>query len=59
MAFCLLQLGKPNDADPYFKKAIEIDPYNDLSQLCREERTKIAQTSMRSASQGDERPDAR
>jgi tetratricopeptide (TPR) repeat protein len=58
MAFCLLQLGKPNDADPYFKKAIEIDPYNDLSQLCREERTKIAQTSMRSASQGDERPDA-
>jgi Tfp pilus assembly protein PilF len=58
MAFCLLQLGKPNEADPYFKKAIEIDPYNDLSQLCREERTKIAQTSMRSASQGDERPDA-
>jgi tetratricopeptide (TPR) repeat protein len=58
MAFCLLQLGKPNEADPFLKKAIEIDPYNDLSQLCREERTKIAQTSMRSASQGDERPDA-
>jgi tetratricopeptide (TPR) repeat protein len=58
LAFCLLQLGKQNEADPFFKKAIEIDPYNDLGQLCMEERTKIAQKSMRSSSPGGERPDA-
>jgi tetratricopeptide (TPR) repeat protein len=55
-AFCLLRLGRSNEADPFLNKAIEIDPYSDIAQLCKEERTKIAQASMRSSSK--ERPDA-
>jgi len=55
LGFCLLQLGKPSDADIALKKAIDIDPYSQIAELCREARTKVAQKNMRSAG---ERPDA-
>ena len=55
LAFCLLQLGKSSDADVALKKAIDIDPYSEIAELCREARTTLSQKNMRSS--GD-RPDA-
>lgn len=55
LAFSLLQLGKLSEADVALKKAIDIDPYSPIAELCREARTKVAQKNMRSAG---ERPDA-
>jgi tetratricopeptide (TPR) repeat protein len=46
-AFCLSETGKKQDADSIFKKAIDISPYSEISELCRAERTKIAQSTMR------------
>ena len=55
LAFCLLQLGKHSEADAALKKAIDIDPYSQIAEQCREARTRVAQKNMRSAG---ERPDA-
>lgn len=55
LAFSLLQLDKLSEADVALKKAIDIDPYSQIAELCREERTKVAQKNMRSSG---ERPDA-
>ena len=47
-ALCLMQMSdKQEKADAIFKKAIDISPYSEISELCRQERTKIAQSTMR------------
>jgi tetratricopeptide (TPR) repeat protein len=51
-ALCLLENDEPQKADAVFIKAIEIAPYSELSEVCRTQRTEIAQKTMR-----DEAPD--
>ena len=46
-AMSLAQTGEEKKADGIFKKAIDISPYSEISELCRAERTKIAQSTMR------------
>lgn len=46
---CLVKNGEEKEADRIFKKAIDISPYSEISELCRTERTKIAQSSMRTS----------
>jgi tetratricopeptide (TPR) repeat protein len=57
-AQCLLQLGRTDDADPVFVKAIQLSPLSDIAELARTARTSIAHQSMRSAVGGGARPDA-
>jgi len=46
-ALCLMQMNdKQEKADAIFKKAIDISPYSEISELCRQERAKIAQSTM-------------
>ncbi len=57
-AQCLLQLGRTDEADPIFVKAIQLSPLSDIAELARTARTSIAHQSMRSAVGGGARPDA-
>ena len=57
-AQCLLQLGRTDDADPVFVKAIELSPLSEIAELARTARTSIAQQSLRSAVDGGVRLDA-
>jgi Flp pilus assembly protein TadD len=57
-AECLLQLGRTDEADPVFVKAIQLSPLSDIAELARTARTSIAHQSMRSAVGGGARPDA-
>lgn len=57
-AQCLLQLGRTDEADPIFVKAIELSPLSDIAELARTARTSIAHKSMRSAVGDGARPDA-
>ncbi len=57
-AQCLLQLGRTDDADPVFVRAIQLSPLSDIAELARTARTSIAHHSMRSAVGGGLRPDA-
>jgi len=51
-------LGKTDDADPVFVKAIQLSPLSDIAELARTSRTSIAHQNMRSAAGGGARPDA-
>jgi tetratricopeptide (TPR) repeat protein len=57
-ADCLLQLGRTDDADPVFIKAIELSPLSDIAELARKARTSLAHRTMRSKVGGGLRPDA-
>lgn len=57
-AQCLLELGRTDEADPIFVKAIELSPLSDIAELARTARTSIAHNSMRSSVGGGARPDA-
>jgi tetratricopeptide (TPR) repeat protein len=57
-AQCLLHLGRTDEADPIFVKAIELSPLSDIAELARTARTSIAHESMRSSVGGGARPDA-
>lgn len=57
-AQCLVQLGRGDDADPIFLKAIQLSPLSDIAELARSARTSIAHKSMRSSVGGGARPDA-
>jgi Flp pilus assembly protein TadD len=57
-AQCLLELGRTDEADPIFVKAIELSPLSDIAELARTARTSIAHESMRSSVGGGARPDA-
>jgi len=57
-AQCLLELGRTDEADPIFVKAIELSPLSDIAELARTARTSIAHESMRSSLGGGARPDA-
>lgn len=56
-AQCLLQLGRTDEADPIFVKAIQLSPLSDIAELARAARTSLAHDSMRSAVGGGARPD--
>ena len=56
-ALCLVQIGEQKDADRIFKKAIDISPYSEISELCRAERTEIAQNIMRATAPSGVRVD--
>ena len=57
-ADCLLQLGRTDDADPVFIKAIELSPLSEIAELARTARTSLAHQTMRSKVGGGLRPDA-
>jgi tetratricopeptide (TPR) repeat protein len=57
-AQCLLELGRTDEADPVFVKAIELSPLSEIAELARTARTSIAHESMRSSVGGGARPDA-
>ena len=57
-ALCLLENDQPQKADAVFIKAIEIAPYSELSEVCRTQRTEIAQKTMRDKAPGGLRMDA-
>jgi len=57
-ALCLLETGSPQESDAVFRKAIEIAPYSELAEMCRTQRTTIAQQTMREKAGGDLRMDA-
>jgi hypothetical protein len=57
-AQCLLQLGRTDDADPVFVKAIQLSPLSDIAEMARTARTSIAHRNMRSGSGGALRLDA-
>jgi tetratricopeptide (TPR) repeat protein len=57
-ADCLLQLGRTDDADPVFIKAIDLSPLSDIAELARKARTSLAHRTMRSKVGGGLRPDA-
>lgn len=57
-ALCLLENDQPQKADAVFIKAIEIAPYSELSELCRTQRTEIAQKTMREKASDGLRMDA-
>ena len=57
-AQCLLRLGRTDDADPVFVRAIQLSPLSDIAELARTARTSIAHQNMRSAAGGGARPDA-
>jgi tetratricopeptide (TPR) repeat protein len=57
-AQCLLHLGRTDEADPIFVKAIELSPLSEIAELARTARTSIAHESMRSSVGGGARPDA-
>lgn len=57
-AQCLLHLGRTDEADPIFVRAIELSPLSDIAELARTARTSIAHQSMRSSVGGGARPDA-
>lgn len=57
-ALCLLENDQPQRADAVFIKAIEIAPYSELSEVCRTQRTEIAQKTMRDKAPGGLRMDA-
>jgi len=56
-ALCLVQIGEQKEADRIFKKAIDISPYSEISELCRAERTEIAQNIMRATAPSGVRVD--
>jgi len=56
-ALCLAQTKEQEEADRIFKKAIDISPYSEISELCRAERTKIAQITMRGSAPHELRMD--
>ena len=57
-ALCLLENDHPRKADTVFIKAIEIAPYSELSEMCRTQRTEIAQQTMRDKAPDGLRMDA-
>lgn len=57
-AQCLLELGRTDEADPIFVKAIELSPLSDIAELARTAQTSIAHRTMRSKVGGGLRPDA-
>lgn len=57
-AQCLMELGRTDEADPIFVKAIELSPLSEIAELARTARTSIAHESMRSSVGGGARPDA-
>lgn len=57
-ALCLYKLDKVQDADRVLKKAIELSPYTQVAEMCRELRTQIAEQNLRSNVPTSERPDA-
>lgn len=57
-AQCLLELGRTDEADPIFVKAIELSPLSDIAELARTARTSIAHRNMRAAVGAGARPDA-
>jgi tetratricopeptide (TPR) repeat protein len=46
-ARCLVENGKHGQADGILERAIQISPYSVISELCREEQRKIAETILR------------
>ncbi len=47
LALALLRKGDTSDADKALVKTIEIAPFTEIAELCKQERTKIAQSAMR------------
>ncbi|MFI5165007.1 MAG: tetratricopeptide repeat protein [Thermoanaerobaculales bacterium] len=61
LAHTLIELGgddNAGEADALFQRAITADPENDLAELCRNERSKIAHSTFRSSAAGEFRMDA-
>jgi Flp pilus assembly protein TadD len=46
---CLMESGNPAGADPVLKKAIAINEYSDVADLCREARIRIIRSTLKGA----------
>ena len=57
-AMCLFQLGKYEKADEVLTLTIDLSPYSQIAELCRQLRTEISHKSLRIHTSTGERPDA-
>ena len=57
-ALSLRDVGRENEADDFFGRAIAVSPHTEISELCREERGKIGHKNFRAAAPGGPRMDA-
>jgi tetratricopeptide (TPR) repeat protein len=44
---CLMEIGRPADADPVLKKAVALNEHSEIADLCREARMKIARGNLK------------